>query len=138
MSKIFSQKKQCRKFSLGNKKLVCRNFLSKIVMFAIIPFYAKSPDYYYLSAKSKEFKSFNLRLFFQRHFIVMQSIFWPSSGISERFDIKGRLGGRYQDPKTLQEQFVLKDQNFNNTPLNLGRHKQWYAPMGDMHNVIYG
>ena len=55
----------------------------------------------------------------------MQSIFWPASGINKRFDIKGCLGGRYQDPQTLQEQFVLKDQNFINTPLNLGQHKQW-------------
>lgn len=66
---------------------------------------------------------------FQRHFIVMQSVFWPASGITKKFDIKGCLGGRYQDPKTLQEQFVLKDQNFINTPLNLGQHKQWYVTL---------
>ena len=61
----------------------------------------------------------------QRHFIVMQSIFWPSSGITQKFDIKGCLGGRYQDPNTMKEHFVLKDKNFLNTPLNLGQHKTW-------------
>ncbi len=33
---------------------------------------------------------------FQWHFIVMQSIFWPTLGIGQRYDVKGCLKGRYQ------------------------------------------
>ena len=55
----------------------------------------------------------------------MQSIFWPSSGIVDRFDVKGCLGGRFEDPKTKNEELVLKDQNFYHIPISLGQNRAW-------------
>ena len=56
----------------------------------------------------------------------MQSIFWPTLGINDRFDIKGCLKGRYQDPgNSKTEEMVLKDQNFQQESLNLGKDKAW-------------
>ena len=49
----------------------------------------------------------------QVNFIVIQSIFWPSTGIQQLYDIKGCLGGRYQDETEAGDrELVLKDQNF--------------------------
>ena len=66
--------------------------------------------------------------YFQEYFIIMQSIFWPSSGINERYDLKGCTGGRKEDPQELSEfnEIVLKDGNFLNTRINLGQNKLWY------------
>ena len=55
----------------------------------------------------------------------MQSVFWPSSGISQRYDIKGCLGGRFEDPDKYPHEVVLKDQNFYHVPLNIGNKKVW-------------
>ena len=58
----------------------------------------------------------------------MQSIFWPSSGINQRYDLKGCTGGRKEDPQELSDfnEIVLKDGNFLNTRINLGQNKLWY------------
>ena len=58
----------------------------------------------------------------------MQSIFWPSSGIDERYDIKGCLKGRMEDPRVFAifNELVMKDGNFVDVRLNLGQEKEWY------------
>ena len=47
----------------------------------------------------------------------------------DRFDIKGCLKGRFQDPelKESHEEFVLKDQNFANVVVDVGSHRPWWA-----------
>jgi len=59
----------------------------------------------------------------------MQSIFWPTLGIGQRYDVKGCLKGRFQDPdeSTNTEEIVFKDQNFLKIPLRLGKDKAWYV-----------
>ncbi|KAL4219158.1 hypothetical protein ACF0H5_021740 [Mactra antiquata] len=64
----------------------------------------------------------------KKYFLVMQSIFYPTVRLEERFDIKGCLTNRYQDPnppgkKTI---LVLKDQNFLHEKLELGNEKDWF------------
>ena len=57
----------------------------------------------------------------------MQSIFWPSSGINERYDLKGCTGGRKENELDLSEfnEFVMKDGNFSGKHLNLGSERDW-------------
>ncbi len=57
----------------------------------------------------------------------MQSIFWPTLGIGERYDLKGCLMGRFEDPSVRDktEEFVLKDQNFQDIKIHLGRERAW-------------
>ena len=57
----------------------------------------------------------------------MQSIFWPSSGIHERYDLKGCTGGRREDEPELSEfnEVVLKDGNFLNKNIDLGTERSW-------------
>ena len=57
----------------------------------------------------------------------MQSIFWPSSGIHERYDLKGCTGGRKEDKSDLSEfnEFVMKDGNFSDKHINLGCERSW-------------
>ena len=57
----------------------------------------------------------------------MQSIFWPSSGINERFDLKGCTGGRKEDELELSKfnEFVMKDGNFSGKHLYLGSERSW-------------
>eukprot|EP00095_Tigriopus_kingsejongensis_P008122 maker-scaffold184_size276635-snap-gene-1.44 protein:Tk08122 transcript:maker-scaffold184_size276635-snap-gene-1.44-mRNA-1 annotation:"phosphatidylinositol 4-phosphate 5-kinase-like protein 1-like isoform x2" len=43
------------------------------------------------------------------HFIVMQSIFWPSIRIQEKYDIKGCVLGRVEPKSSRDEDLVLKD-----------------------------
>ena len=59
----------------------------------------------------------------------MQSIFWPSSGINERYDLKGCTGGRTENPQDLTEfnEIVMKDGNFLHAKMNLGENKLWYV-----------
>ncbi|XP_052219689.1 phosphatidylinositol 4-phosphate 5-kinase-like protein 1 isoform X1 [Dreissena polymorpha] len=64
----------------------------------------------------------------KKYFLVMQSIFYPTIRLEERFDIKGCLANRYQDPnppgkKTI---IVLKDQNFQEEKIELGAQKKWF------------
>ncbi|KAH9499657.1 phosphatidylinositol-4-phosphate 5-kinase-like protein 1 [Bulinus truncatus] len=58
----------------------------------------------------------------------MQSIFYPSERIEDRFDVKGCTAGRYQKPNPDGSQviIVLKDQNFLNEVLDLGDQCQWF------------
>ena len=47
------------------------------------------------------------------YFIIMQSVFFPDTNLSLRYDIKGCLAGRYQTPGVLGDnQEVYKDKNF--------------------------
>lgn len=61
---------------------------------------------------------------------MVQSIFWPSSRIEERYDIKGCLGGRFEDPaagpNVAIDSLVYKDQNFLGTPISLGKERAWF------------
>ncbi len=75
------------------------------------------------------------------HILVMQSIFWPSSQITAKFDLKGCLAGRTvkeregkieedQDDQVVEvfgeEDFlVLKDGNFVGTDVNFGGSSRW-------------
>ena len=58
----------------------------------------------------------------------MQSIFWPSSGIAARYDIKGCDGGRTEDPHEISEfnETVLKDGNFLGIQISLSQERLWY------------
>ena len=70
-------------------------------------------------------------------FIVMQSVFWPSSRIAEKFDLKGCIAGRRETRSSEggaagpddEQQVVLKDANFEERGiiLNLGPNRGWYA-----------
>jgi phosphatidylinositol-4-phosphate 5-kinase-like protein 1 len=57
----------------------------------------------------------------------MQSVFWPSSRIREKFDLKGCLKGRYQPPRPDADPInvVLKDVNFGDRGLVLGQIAPW-------------
>ena len=56
----------------------------------------------------------------------MQSIFWPTLGITDRYDVKGCLKGRFEDPEKAQlEESMLKDQNFLQVKMELGREMAW-------------
>ena len=61
------------------------------------------------------------------HFVVLQSVFYPDTVLSARYDIKGCLAGRYQRPGHLSPQSeVYKDQNFVKDDLKLGPDKPWF------------
>ncbi|XP_005107881.2 phosphatidylinositol 4-phosphate 5-kinase-like protein 1 [Aplysia californica] len=64
----------------------------------------------------------------KRFFLVMQSIFYPSDRIEDRFDVKGCIAGRYQKPNRPGSHIitVLKDQNFFNEELDLGSQSDWF------------
>ncbi|XP_059094173.1 uncharacterized protein LOC131889161 [Tigriopus californicus] len=55
----------------------------------------------------------------------MQSIFWPSIRIGEKYDIKGCLLGRYEPNISADDDVVQKDGNFHGTPLNFGQYQSW-------------
>ncbi|ESO88635.1 hypothetical protein LOTGIDRAFT_125751 [Lottia gigantea] len=58
----------------------------------------------------------------------MQSIFYPSHRIEERYDVKGCLAGRYQKPRPPGSTVVTvyKDQNFVDQSLDLGTQGEWF------------
>lgn len=55
----------------------------------------------------------------------MQSIFWPSIRIGEKYDLKGCLLGRYESNTSPDDDVVQKDGNFHGTPLNFGQYQSW-------------
>ncbi|KAL5012428.1 hypothetical protein ScPMuIL_010979 [Solemya velum] len=67
----------------------------------------------------------------KKYFLVMQSIYYPSERIDERFDIKGCFAGRYQKPNPPGSDVitVLKDQNFaqDEVKIVLGSQKEWFV-----------
>uniref|UniRef100_G3QJB1 Phosphatidylinositol-4-phosphate 5-kinase like 1 n=1 Tax=Gorilla gorilla gorilla TaxID=9595 RepID=G3QJB1_GORGO len=64
----------------------------------------------------------------QTYFIVMQSVFYPASRISERYDIKGCEVSRWVDPAPEGSPLVLvlKDLNFQGKTINLGPQRSWF------------
>ncbi|XP_055207201.1 phosphatidylinositol 4-phosphate 5-kinase-like protein 1 isoform X1 [Gorilla gorilla gorilla] len=62
------------------------------------------------------------------YFIVMQSVFYPASRISERYDIKGCEVSRWVDPAPEGSPLVLvlKDLNFQGKTINLGPQRSWF------------
>ncbi|KAB1279903.1 Phosphatidylinositol 4-phosphate 5-kinase-like protein 1 [Camelus dromedarius] len=58
----------------------------------------------------------------QKYFIIMQSVFYPASRISERYDIKGCEVSRWVEPAPEGSPLVLvlKDLNFQGKTINLG------------------
>ncbi|XP_060569931.1 phosphatidylinositol 4-phosphate 5-kinase-like protein 1 [Ruditapes philippinarum] len=64
----------------------------------------------------------------KKYFLVMQSIFYPTVRLEERFDIKGCLTNRYQNPNPSGKKtiIVLKDQNFMEETLCLGNQRDWF------------
>ena len=59
---------------------------------------------------------------FQVYIYVMQAVFYPDEKIDRRFDLKGCMAGRFQDPTLLPPGYpiVLKDYNFYGRKINLG------------------
>ena len=61
------------------------------------------------------------------YFVIMQSVFYPDTNLSVRYDIKGCLAGRYQTPGVLGDNLeVYKDKNFDGEYLMLGEDKRWF------------
>ncbi|XP_032977980.1 phosphatidylinositol 4-phosphate 5-kinase-like protein 1 isoform X2 [Rhinolophus ferrumequinum] len=67
----------------------------------------------------------------QKYFIIMQSVFYPASRISERYDIKGCEVSRWVDPAPEGSPLilVLKDLNFQGKTIYLGLCKGYRARM---------
>ncbi|TKC38107.1 hypothetical protein EI555_002040, partial [Monodon monoceros] len=63
----------------------------------------------------------------QKYFIIMQSVFYPTSRISERYDIKGCEVSRWVEPAPEGSPLVLvlKDLNFQGKTINLGPQRSW-------------
>ncbi|GAB1286235.1 Phosphatidylinositol 4-phosphate 5-kinase-like protein 1 [Apodemus speciosus] len=63
----------------------------------------------------------------KKYFIIMQCIFYPTSRISERYDIKGCEVSRWVDPAPEGSPLilVLKDLNFQKT-MKLGAQRSWF------------
>ncbi|XP_032977983.1 phosphatidylinositol 4-phosphate 5-kinase-like protein 1 isoform X5 [Rhinolophus ferrumequinum] len=63
----------------------------------------------------------------QKYFIIMQSVFYPASRISERYDIKGCEVSRWVDPAPEGSPLilVLKDLNFQGKTIYLGPQRSW-------------
>ncbi|XP_057355057.1 phosphatidylinositol 4-phosphate 5-kinase-like protein 1 isoform X4 [Manis pentadactyla] len=63
----------------------------------------------------------------QIYFIIMQSVFYPTGRISERYDIKGCEVSRWVDPTPEGSPLVLvlKDLNFQGKTIDLGPQRSW-------------
>nr|XP_036863987.1 phosphatidylinositol 4-phosphate 5-kinase-like protein 1 isoform X2 [Manis javanica] len=61
------------------------------------------------------------------YFIIMQSVFYPTGRISERYDIKGCEVSRWVDPTPEGSHLVLvlKDLNFQDKTIDLGPQRSW-------------
>ncbi|KAL1785721.1 phosphatidylinositol 4-phosphate 5-kinase 1 [Sigmodon hispidus] len=64
----------------------------------------------------------------KKYFIIMQSVFYPVSRISERYDIKACELSRWVDPVPEGSPLVLvlKDLNFQGKTINLGTQRSWF------------
>ncbi|XP_060056207.1 phosphatidylinositol 4-phosphate 5-kinase-like protein 1 isoform X2 [Erinaceus europaeus] len=64
----------------------------------------------------------------KKYFIIMQSVFYPPSRISERYDIKGCEMSRWVEPAPEGSPLVLvlKDLNFQGKTINLGPQRTWF------------
>lgn len=64
----------------------------------------------------------------KKYLLVMQSIFFPTPRIEERFDIKGCIYNRFQNPNPPGQRtlIILKDQNFLQEKLELGAQRDWF------------
>ncbi|KAM4878000.1 phosphatidylinositol 4-phosphate 5-kinase-like protein 1 isoform 2-T3 [Thomomys bottae] len=65
----------------------------------------------------------------KKYFIVMQSVFYPTGRIAERYDIKGCEVNRWVDPVPEGSHLVLvlKDLNFQGKTIKLGSQRSWLA-----------
>ncbi|XP_054440843.1 phosphatidylinositol 4-phosphate 5-kinase-like protein 1 [Pteronotus mesoamericanus] len=63
----------------------------------------------------------------KKYFIIMQSVFYPTGRISERYDIKGCEVSRWVEPAPEGSPIVLvlKDLNFQGKTINLGPQRSW-------------
>ncbi|XP_029415120.1 phosphatidylinositol 4-phosphate 5-kinase-like protein 1 isoform X2 [Nannospalax galili] len=63
----------------------------------------------------------------KKYFIIMQSVFYPASRISERYDIKGCEVNRWVEPVPEDSPLVLvlKDLNFQGKIMKLGPQRSW-------------
>ncbi|XP_066896196.1 phosphatidylinositol 4-phosphate 5-kinase-like protein 1 isoform X1 [Kogia breviceps] len=63
----------------------------------------------------------------KKYFIIMQSVFYPTGRISERYDIKGCEMSRWVEPAPEGSPLVLvlKDLNFQGKTINLGPQRNW-------------
>ncbi|XP_033714572.1 phosphatidylinositol 4-phosphate 5-kinase-like protein 1 isoform X4 [Tursiops truncatus] len=63
----------------------------------------------------------------KKYFIIMQSVFYPTGRISERYDIKGCEVSRWVEPAPEGSPLVLvlKDLNFQGKIINLGPQRSW-------------
>ncbi|XP_057404770.1 phosphatidylinositol 4-phosphate 5-kinase-like protein 1 isoform X2 [Balaenoptera acutorostrata] len=63
----------------------------------------------------------------KKYFIIMQSVFYPTGRISERYDIKGCEVSRWVEPAPEGSPLVLvlKDLNFQGKTINLGPQRSW-------------
>ncbi|XP_036042270.1 phosphatidylinositol 4-phosphate 5-kinase-like protein 1 isoform X2 [Onychomys torridus] len=64
----------------------------------------------------------------KKYFIIMQSVFYPPSRISERYDIKACELSRWVEPVPEGSPLllVLKDLNFQGKTINLGPQRNWF------------
>ncbi|XP_049630195.1 phosphatidylinositol 4-phosphate 5-kinase-like protein 1 [Suncus etruscus] len=62
----------------------------------------------------------------KKYFIIMQSIFYPASGLFQRYDFKGCEVDRWVNPALEEGPFlVLKDLNFQGKTIHLGPQRTW-------------
>lgn len=64
----------------------------------------------------------------KKYLLVMQSIFFPTPRIEERYDIKGCVYNRFQNPNPPGQRtlIILKDQNFLHEKIELGPQRDWF------------
>lgn len=64
----------------------------------------------------------------KKYFIIMQSVFYPVSRISERYDIKACEQSRWVEPVPEGSPLllVLKDLNFEGKTIRLGSQRSWF------------
>ncbi|XP_032758637.1 phosphatidylinositol 4-phosphate 5-kinase-like protein 1 isoform X2 [Rattus rattus] len=97
------------------------------VLLAHLPRYVRHLQQYPHSLLARLLGVYSLRVAQgkKKYFIIMQCIFYPTSRISERYDIKGCEVSRWVDPVPEGSPLllVLKDLNFREKTIKLGLYK---------------
>ncbi|XP_038962107.1 phosphatidylinositol 4-phosphate 5-kinase-like protein 1 isoform X2 [Rattus norvegicus] len=100
------------------------------VLLAHLPRYVRHLQQYPHSLLARLLGVYSLRVAQgkKKYFIIMQCIFYPTSRISERYDIKGCEVSRWVDPVPEGSPLllVLKDLNFREKTIKLGTQRSWF------------
>ncbi|NP_001365949.1 phosphatidylinositol 4-phosphate 5-kinase-like protein 1 isoform 1 [Mus musculus] len=100
------------------------------VLLAHLPRYVEHLQQYPHSLLARLLGVYSLRVAQgkKKYFIIMQCIFYPTSRISERYDIKGCNISRWVDPAPEGSPLVLvlKDLNFQEKTMRLGAQRSWF------------